>query len=103
MNFVFYHFKCTSDCSNVGKHVTQLVLHRVGVLLNCTGLSWLLSLSSTMMVCLKAEKETKAFIREKEILLAAMECTSTTFLEKPSPEEDQGHSLSEGTHGVMPD
>ena len=65
---VFSH----SNFRNIAKHVTEFVLHGIGVLLNCVDLTRLLSLSSALAVCLKATTETIAFVREKDELLAAI-------------------------------
>lgn len=72
---VFSH----SNFRNIAKHVTEFVLHGIGVLLNCVDLTRLLSLSSALAVCLKATTETIAFVREKDELLAAIDRCS------PSP------------------
>lgn len=55
------------------------MLHGVGVLLNCVDLTRLLSLSAALAVCLKATAETDTFVREKGVLLAAIDrCSLST-------------------------
>ena len=58
---------------NIAKHLTEFVLHGIGVLVNCVDLTRLLSLSSALAVCLKATNETIAVVREKDELLAAID------------------------------
>ena len=67
------HVFCLSNFRNIARHVTEFVLHGIGVLLNCVDLTRLLSLSSALAVCLKAPTETTAFVREKDELLAAID------------------------------
>ena len=62
-----------SNFRNIAKHVTEFVLHGIGVLLNCVDLTRLLSLSSALAVCLRAPTQTTAFVREKDELLAAID------------------------------
>ena len=67
------HVFSPSNFRNIAKHVTEFVLHGIGVLLNCVDLTRLLSLSSALAVCLKAPTETTAFVGEKDELLAAID------------------------------
>ena len=70
-----------SHFRNIAKHVTEFVLHGVGVLLNCVDLTRLLSLSAALVVCLTATAETDTFVREKGVLLAAIDrCSPSTSL-----------------------
>ena len=73
------NFFSVSHFRNIAKHVTEFVLHGVGVLLNCVDLTRLLSLSAALSVSLKAITETNTFLREKGMLLAAIErCSPST-------------------------
>ena len=72
------NFFSVSHFRNIAKHVTEFVLHGVGVLLNCVDLTRLLSLSAALAVCLKATAETDTFVREKGVLLAAIDRCSPT-------------------------
>lgn len=69
---------------NIAKHVTEFVLHGIGVLLNCVDLTRLISRSSALTVCLKTTTETIVLVREKDELLAAIDRSSPS----PSVPED---------------
>ena len=84
-----------SNFRNIAKHVTEFVLHGIGVLLNCMDLTQLLSLSSALVVCLKATTETIAFVREKNELLAAIDRCPPSVSEDLHLANDQEKAVME--------
>lgn len=67
----------------------EFVLHGIGVLVNCVDLNQLLSLSSALVVCLKAPTESGAFVRNKDDMLAAIDRIAPSVLERVQVEKDQ--------------
>ena len=67
----------------------------MGVLLNCTSLSRLLSLSSAFVVCLQAKTESALLKREKDFLLLAIGRTDSAALEELYREADLLQSVTE--------
>lgn len=64
-------------------------MHGIGVLLNCTTLSRLLSLSSAMVVCLNAKTESRVVKEEKKLLLLAIDRTAPAVLAELCKKDEQ--------------